>query len=215
MQTPAETPLQETVLDAARSLELGAFDWIGAAIVSVFLLLGLWRGLWWQVIRLVGLVASVVLARTFSAPWGEALQESTDLSSEVATGAVWLGLFLIGLILTAVLGTLGKKSLEAMQLGLVDRVGGMLAGLATGLLLHTAWLVAIAHLGPQPWTANQLDGTYSRGLLQFVTTRYPVLTQQETKSSDSLFDWLGTDPLRPAAGAPKPSGEKNPAPKVK
>ncbi len=208
MSNFAVLPLQETVLDAAASLELGAFDWIGLGIVGLFLLLGIWRGLWWQVVRLVGLVASVVLARTFSAPWGSALQESSDLSSEVSTGLVWLGLFLIGLILTAVLGTVGKKSLDAMQLGLVDRVGGLLAGLATGLLLHTAWLVALAHLGPQPWTANQLEGTYSRGLLQFVTTRYPVLTQKETKSSDSMFDWLGTDPLRPGPGAPSKAGNK-------
>ncbi|MFT7487591.1 MAG: hypothetical protein ACI9F9_003452, partial [Candidatus Paceibacteria bacterium] len=71
------------------------------------------------------------------------------------------------------------------------RAGGMLAGLATGALLHVAWLVVLAHLGPQPWTAEQLEGTYSRGLLQTVTTRYPVLTQQETHASDALHQWLG------------------------
>ena len=96
MSHPAELPLQESVIEAAKSLELGAFDWIGLVIVSVFVLLGIWRGLWWQVIRLVGLVASVALARTFSAPWGVALQENSDHSSEVSTGLVWLGLFLIG-----------------------------------------------------------------------------------------------------------------------
>jgi uncharacterized membrane protein required for colicin V production len=182
-------PFQE---DAGNSeFSLSIIDWIGVGITGLFMLLGFMRGLWWQVIRLLGLVGSAVLARTLSAPWGAMLEERTELSSEVAVGAVWVGLFLIGILLTAVLGTVGKKSLEAMQLGLVDRAGGMLAGLATGALLHVAWLVVLAHLGPQPWTAEQLEGTYSRGLLQTVTTRYPVLTQQETHASDALHQWLG------------------------
>jgi len=192
-------PLQEassgqtaTALQDAAS-QLSWIDWVGLALVGVFTLLGILRGLWWQVIRLLGIVASVALARTFSASWGETLAESTQLSDEVATGVVWVGLFLLGLVITALLGTLGKKSLEAMQLGLVDRFGGLIAGLATGALLHVAWLVVLAHVGPQPWTADRLEGTYSRGLLQAVTTRYPVLTQRETHAADRLLEWLGTE----------------------
>lgn len=182
--------LQDLSSASVDGFELSVIDWIGVGICGLFALLGILRGLWWQVIRLVGLVCSAALARTFSAPWGEALEQSSDLSIEVATGAVWLGLFLAGIILTAVLGTLGKKSLQAMQLGLVDRAGGLVAGIATGALIHVAWLVVFAHLGPQPWTADQLEGTYSRTLLQGVTTRYPVLTQQQTLASDQLNLWL-------------------------
>lgn len=194
--------LQEVSETANGEFQLSWIDWVGVVLGGLFMLLGILRGLWWQVIRLLGLLGSAALARTFSAPWGQALEESSDLSGEVATGVVWVGLFLIGIVLTAVLGTLGKKSLEAMQLGMVDRFGGLLAGLATGALLHVAWLVVLAHLGPQPWTADRLDGTYSRGLLQAVTTRYPVLTQKETHAADSLFQWLGPD------AAPKGANKK-------
>jgi len=185
--------LLEEPAAAEAGFQLSWIDWVGAIMGGLFLLLGLLRGLWWQVIRLIGLLASAMLARTFSAPWGEALRESSDLSSEVATGVVWVGLFVLGIAITALVGTLGKKSLEAMQLGLADRFGGALAGLATGMLLHVAWLVVLAHLGPQPWTAEALEGTYSRTLLQTATTRYSVLTQSETLAADSLFTWLGTD----------------------
>ena len=185
--------LQDPSLPAIAGFELSVIDWIGLGIGGLFALLGFIRGLWWQVIRLVGLMASVALARTFSASWGEALHQSSDLSVGVATGAVWLGLFLCGIILTAVLGTLGKKSLQAMQLGLADRVGGLLVGLATGVLIHLSWLVVFAHLGPQPWTAEQLQETYSRSVLQTVTTRYPVLTQKQTEASDQLQEWLGNE----------------------
>jgi uncharacterized membrane protein required for colicin V production len=193
MTLEALLPLQGTIEAADPGFHLEWVDWVGIVLGGLFMLLGILRGLWWQVIRLLGLVGSAALARTLSAPWGAALQENSDLSSEVAIGVVWVGLFLIGIVITAVLGTLGKKSLEAMQLGLADRCGGLLAGLATGLLLHVAWLVVLAHLGPQPWTAERLEGTYSRRLLQTVTTRYPVLTQRETHAADSLFQWLGTE----------------------
>jgi uncharacterized membrane protein required for colicin V production len=183
--------LQDSSATAGTGFELGAIDWIGVGICGLFTLLGILRGLWWQVIRLAGMIGSAALARTFSAPWGEALHQSSDLSIEVATGSVWLGLFLGGLVLTAIFGTIGKKSLQAMQLGLVDRAGGLVAGMATGALIHVAWLVVLAHLGPQPWTAEQLENTYSRTLLQAVTTRYPVLTQKQTQASDQLNLWLG------------------------
>ena len=194
--------LQDSASAAEAGFELSWIDWVGVVLAGIFTLLGILRGLWWQVIRLLGLVGSAALARTFSAPWGSALEEASDLSGEVATGIVWVGLFLLGIVITALLGTLGKKSLEAMQLGLVDRFGGLVAGLATGLVLHVAWLVVLAHLGPQPWTADRLEGTYSRNLLQTVTTRYPVLTQKETHASDSLFQWLGTDPIPAEKGSP-------------
>jgi len=172
----------------------GVIDWIGLGIASLFMLLGFMRGLWWQIVRLFGLIGAAALARMFSGPWGARLQESSDLSGSIAVGVVWVGLFLGGVVLTALIGSLGKRGLEAIQLGLQDRLGGLVAGLVTGLVLHLAWMVVLAHLGPQPWTANQFDQTYSRVLLQSVTTRYPVLTAQETPGSDGLFFWLGTEP---------------------
>ena len=197
---PLATLLQEAPPEAG--LQLSWIDWVGVGLFSVFAVLGLLRGLWWQVMRLIGIVAAVALARTFSAPWGDALEARTDWSHEVATGVVWVGLFVLGLVATAIVGTLGKKSLQAMQLGLADRFGGLLAGVATGGLLHVAWLVVMAHLGPQPWTADVLDGTYSRNLLQAVTTRYPVLTRKETYASDSMIQWLGDRPAAsPGGGA--------------
>lgn len=191
---------------AEAGLELSWIDWVGLGLFSTFAVLGLLRGLWWQVVRLIGIAASVALARTFSAPWGEALEAKTQWSPEISTGVVWVGLFVLGLVATALLGTLGKKSLQVMQLGLADRFGGLLAGIATGGLLHVAWLVVMAHLGPQPWTADALDDTYSRNLLQAVTTRYPVLTQKETYASDSMIQWLGDTPKAKSSSSDSSGG---------
>jgi uncharacterized membrane protein required for colicin V production len=183
--------LQEALPEDAATFQLTWVDWVGVVLGGVFLLLGLLRGLWWQVIRFAGLAASAALARTFADGWGQQLAESTDVSPEVAVGIVWVSLFIIGIVVTALLGTIGKRSLEAMKLGLVDRAGGAAAGLATGLFLHVAFLLVLAYMGPQPWTDKTLDGTYSRSLLQIVTTRHSVLAKSDSPSTEILQDWLG------------------------
>jgi len=187
--------LSQSVPDAP-GLQLHWIDWTGVALIGGFALLGLLRGLWWQVVRLVGLVASVALARTFSGAGAERLEGWTSWSPEIAQGVAWLGILVAGLLVTALVGTVGKKSLDAMKLGLVDRAGGAAVGLATGALLHVAGLLALAHLGPQPWTEDTLAGTHSRGLLQLVTTRYPVLLREQPAEADGLLRWLA------APGAP-------------
>ncbi len=183
--------LQDAATEAS-SFTLSWLDWIAVGLGGAFMLLGILRGLWWQVIRFIGLAASAALARTFADSWGASLQGMMDISTEVAVGAVWVGLFILGIVITAFIGTLGKKSLEVMQLGLMDRAGGAVAGLLTGLFLHTALLVALAYLGPQPWTDKALEGTYSRSLLQIVTTRHGVLAKPDSPSTESLHNWLGS-----------------------
>ncbi len=176
--------IQETAAETGFTLEW--IDWLGAGICGLFTLLGLLRGLWWQVIRLVGLVGAAFLARFLSGPWGDWLAETTDMPSEVATGLVWVGVFIVGIVITALLGTIGKKSLEAMKLGFVDRFGGLVAGLATGLVLHSAILLGLAYLSPQNWMQKTLEGTYSKSVLEVVTTQWPILARKQTESGDYL-----------------------------
>jgi uncharacterized membrane protein required for colicin V production len=195
LQTVPETP----------AFELHWIDWTGLGLFGIFALLGLLRGLWWQVVRLLGVLASAALARTLSSAAGAQLGEWTQWSPEIAQGVAWVGIFVAGLVVTAMVGTLGKKSLEVMKLGLVDRAGGAAVGLATGMLLHVAGLVALAHLGPQPWTDETLQGTYSRELLRLVTTSHPVLLKQEAHAADSMLRWLDSP-------APAPAGSSDPAP---
>lgn len=170
--------------------DLHWIDWTGLSLLGLFTLLGVLRGLWWQVVRLVGLAASVALARTFAGDAALRLEGWTGWAPEIAGGVAWVGLFVVGLVVTALVGTLGKKSLQAMQLGLVDRAGGGAVGLATGALVHISLLVALAHLGPQPWTEEALRGTFSREALKLVTTRYPVVMQVESQASGSWLRWL-------------------------
>jgi uncharacterized membrane protein required for colicin V production len=157
------------------SLSLRWIDQVGLGIVAVCLVLGVWRGLWWQVIRLAGVVASVVLARLLTPRFAPSVQESLpELGEGVVYGVVWFGLFLAGLVLASLLGMLGKQALEAMQLGLVDRAGGAVAGVMTGALLHCALLVAMTGLTTPEWSDDALADSRSALLLNAVSHQAPL-----------------------------------------
>lgn len=179
--------------DAASFLAgLSTLDRVGLGLLAVFLVLGALRGLWWQVIRFVGLLGAAVLARCVAPRWSPTFSDTSGLPPVVAQGLVWFSLFVFGLLAASLLGLVGKKSLDAMQLGAVDRFGGALAGAITGLLLHAALLLGLSYLGPQPWTAEQLRGSRSQTLLRLVSTRLPVLLDRDSVAAREIRGWLGT-----------------------
>ncbi|MDP6540274.1 MAG: CvpA family protein [Planctomycetota bacterium] len=188
-------------------LHLHWLDLVGLGLCVVFVVLGTVRGLWWQVIRLVGLVAAVALARLLAPRWGSTFQETSGLEPHVSQGLVWIGVFIVGLLLASLLGILGKRSIEAMKLGLVDRFGGAVAGLVTGLLLHAAILMGFCYLGPQPWTAESLAGTWSEGLARSVSTNLPVLLDEASLDRLGIRRWLAGEGA--PDGSPPPVGAQD------
>jgi uncharacterized membrane protein required for colicin V production len=155
-------------------------DLVGLGLVAVFALLGAWRGLWWQLLRLVGLAAAVLTARSLE-PSVSGLVEGrlSDLDPRVLHGVVWLVLFLATGALFAMLGKLGKRMLEAMQLGLLDRVGGAVAGITTGLVLHAALLAALVQIASDAFLAQHLHHSYSEKLVQLAGVEQPFLFRAE------------------------------------
>lgn len=179
------TALQEPApgfADVVRNLPW--IDQLGIGVVAAFALLGIWRGLWWQVIRLVGVVLAVGLARGLTPRFQPSLEGTLGIAPELASGLAWFALFVAGLVVATLLGMIGKKALEGMQLGLVDRFGGALAGGLTGLMLHAALLVLLSSVGAKRgWAARSLEGTRS-GYLLTQLTRRPILL--DARAADSL-----------------------------
>ena len=142
--------------------QVGQLHWIdqvGLGVTAVFLLLGAWRGLWWQVVRLLGLAAAVAIARWVGPVWGEDIHAWADLPLDVALGLGWSSSFLLTLIGAAFLGMLGDRTIEAMKLSLFNRALGAVVGAATGLLLHCAGVWACAYFAGETWRAETLEVT--------------------------------------------------------
>jgi uncharacterized membrane protein required for colicin V production len=162
-------------------------DVVGLVVVGLFLLLGALRGLWWQVFRLVAVVAAVGIARAATPHAAPALAlRLGDLDPRIVHGLVWGGVFVGVLALAAFLGRLGRKTLEAMHLSTVDRVGGALAGAVTGGLLHIAFVVVIATLGTEGFARATLEGTLSGATYDAVAPRHEAFAR-EPRDDGGLF----------------------------
>lgn len=194
--SPLPLPLACLVpIEAPAGPTLHWIDLVGLGLLAIFGLLGALRGLWWQVIRLLGLAAAVAVARALAPRFGPGFQRSSDLPAPVANGLVWVLLFLGVLVVAGLVGTLGKRTLEAVRLGPVDRFGGLVAGLLTALVLHAAFLVAVSYLGPQVWASESLQQAESRRLLQTVTTRLQLYVGEDDAARIRHWFEAEEDPL--------------------
>jgi uncharacterized membrane protein required for colicin V production len=161
-------------------------DLVGIGLIVLFLVLGLRRGLWWQLVRLLGLAAAIAVARALAPRLTPQLVAAIpDLDPRVASGVVWITLLLIGLALVATVGRLGKASIEAAQLGFVDRLGGALAGALSGALLHAAIVLLIVLLGPADWSREAVRDTRSARLFDTLGRRVPLLEDAHAQEAVS------------------------------
>ena len=176
-------------------------DLVGVGLVAVLLLLGLYRGLWWQVIRLIGITFSVLIARAVGAPLAERLQALfPELQPRTAHGLAWGTLFLTALLACALLGLLGQRMLEAMKLDLANRLAGGVAGAVTGLTAHVVIVVLICHLAPPRVLGRYVAGTYSQRLYWALGIRRPVVMAADgAREVDQVFEH--SPEARPPEGA--------------
>lgn len=201
-----QIPNPEALQEWFGSLNLLGIDGLGLVLILGFTLLGAWRGLWWQVLRLVGLVVAAWAASSLTPDLAQRWSSQTaEIDPRLVRGFVWIGLFFLGLGLFALLGRLGQRLLRAMQLAAWDRLGGAAAGALTGLVLHAAVVASIAHLGTPSFADDTLLGTRSGTLYGVLSDRVPLLLA-DGRAAD--FSWNEWGPLEsPAVPADEPERE--------
>lgn len=123
---------------------LGWVDWALAAVLSLSVAVGLWRGLVFEVLSLVGWVAAYVAAQLLSAVVAPMLPVGTP-GGALNQGATFALVFVLALVVWAVLSRLLRLLVHATPLQLVDRVLGGGFGLLRGavLLLAVATVVSL------------------------------------------------------------------------
>jgi uncharacterized membrane protein required for colicin V production len=159
-------------------------DWLGLAVLTLFFVLGAMRGLWWQLVRLLGIVASVSVARALAPRLSPHLASLLPgLSPLLANGLAWLAILIACMLVVAMIGRLGHATLEAAQLRKFDRVGGALAGLASGILVHAVILLCLCQVATSAWTVATVRGTRSQDLLDLVADHFPMLLDSRAAES--------------------------------
>jgi membrane protein required for colicin V production len=169
--------------------DLRWLDIVGLVLVAFFCVLGLRRGLWWQLVRLLGLTASIAVARAVAPRLSPRLVELFEgLDPRLANGIVWTIVLAIGLILVALIGRIGKETLAVVALGWLDRIGGALAGALTGLLVHTALVVVLCQTSAREWSLQAVNGTHSQQLVDTMARRIPLFL--DAHAAEVISPWL-------------------------
>lgn len=143
-------------------------DWALLAVLLLSALLGLWRGLVYEVISVAGWVAAFVLAQAYASDAAAGLPLdgfSAPLQLAVGFALVFIATAFLGGLLAWVI----KKGVEYVGLRPVDRVLGGAFGLLRGcvILLALAVVVSMTPLQQQAaWQASQGAGLLSATLHQ-------------------------------------------------
>ena len=136
-------------------------NWVDPCIVGILGisgLVGLVRGLVREVLSLVSWGLAIWVAITYSDTL-ELYLINVIPSPTVRLGAAFGGLFILTLMTSSLLGFLMMRLLETTGLAGIDRMAGLLFGLARGMLI-VAVLVFLARATPLPreswWRESQL-----------------------------------------------------------
>ncbi len=148
--------------------QLGWVDWALLAVLLASVVVGLWRGLVFEVLSLAGWVVSFVAAQAFAPDVAKGLPIGVP-GSALNHGAAFALTLLLALAVWALGSRLLRLLIHATPLQPVDRVLGGVFGLARGavLLLAVATVVMLSPAQRSPawqqsrgaaWLATALQG---------------------------------------------------------
>jgi membrane protein required for colicin V production len=155
---------------------VAVLDWVVVAVLAASVLLGLWRGLVYEVLSVLNWLAAFVLAQ-WLAPRAAAMMPLSRAGESIQYAAGFLVVFIAALFAGGLVAWLTKKLVEAVGLRPVDRVLGGVFGMVRGVLavLAVAVLVHLVKLqGSLWWTESVTAGVATaalRGLKPVVPER--------------------------------------------
>jgi membrane protein required for colicin V production len=124
--------------------DVTSIDWILLVILLASLLMGAWRGLVYEVMSVIGWLASFVLAQWFAADVAQRLpMQSAGESLRYAAGFVIV--FVASVFAAGLISAMLRKLISVIGLRPVDRVLGAGFGLFRGVILLLA-LTVVLHL---------------------------------------------------------------------
>ncbi len=131
-----EVPSVATVASVA------TIDWLLLAVLVLSLLVGLWRGLVFEVLSVLGWVAAFFLAQWF-APDVAAMLPMSSATQPIRYAAAFVLTFIVAVFVAGLLASIVRKMVAAVGLRPVDRLLGGVFGLVRGVVLLLAVAVAI------------------------------------------------------------------------
>lgn len=158
---------------------MGLTDWLLLAVLLLSVLLGLWRGLVYEVFSVAGWVAAFVLAQAYAVDAARWLPID-GLAAPVQVAVGFALVFVLVAFAGGFVAWLVRKMVASVGLRPVDRVLGGAFGVARGLvmLLGMAVVVSMTQWQHQPWWRESAGaGALSHTLKQIKPLLPPSLGQ--------------------------------------
>ena len=136
--------------------------WLDYTLIAILLISVIWgalRGVVREIISLGGWVIAFLAANLLAGPLAPHLPEI--IAGETLRAlAAFVAIFIAALFLTALVGLLLSKMINAVGLGAADKGLGVLFGLARGLILVlvAALLAGLTSAPQQAWWKNSVSG---------------------------------------------------------
>jgi len=136
-------------------VHFNAVDWTIITVLSLSILLSLWRGFVREAVSLAGWIAAFFIANMFVGAMEVVLTQwiSNVTGRYVAAFAI---LFVATLVMANVLGALGKQVVRVTGLSLLDRLLGTAFGFARGIIIVLVTVYLLKLLAP-PQNLKWLD----------------------------------------------------------
>jgi len=159
---------------------VAVLDWVVMALLAVSVLLGLWRGLVYEVLSVLNWLAAFVLAQ-WLAPRAAALMPLSRAGESIQYAAGFAVVFIAALFAGGFLAWGISKLVAAVGLRPVDRALGGLFGVVRGVVAVLA-IAVVVHLAGLDrglwWTESKTAGVAAaalRGLKPVVPERFGAL----------------------------------------
>jgi membrane protein required for colicin V production len=156
---------------------VAVLDWVVVAVFAASLLLGVWRGLVYEVLSVLNWVAAFVLAQ-WLAPRAAQLLPLSQAGESIRYAAGFVVVFIGALFVGGLLAWLTRKLVAAAGLAPVDRALGGLFGVVRGTVAVLALAVLVHLTGLEHsawWTESRTAGVATaalRGLKPVVPERF-------------------------------------------
>ena len=137
-------------------MQVSLTDWILLGVLLISMLVGLWRGLVYEVLSLAGWVAAFILAQWLASDVVDLLPFLKGAAAQVQYAVSFVVVFVVALFAAGLLSGLIKKLGETVGVRPVDRGVGGFFGIARGVVLLLALTVVLqlTGLANEAWWQN-------------------------------------------------------------
>jgi len=125
--------------------QFNAVDWVIIVVLSLSILLSLWRGFVREAVSLAGWVAAFVIANMYGHEMASLLERWIENITGRYVAAYGL-LFAGSLVLAGILAKVSAQVVKVTGLSLLDRLLGTVFGLARGIIIILVAVYLLRHL---------------------------------------------------------------------